>query len=91
MMTYKKITVTKEVEMVDDIICNKCGESLVHIVGDDTDVTCGLPECYVEGGYYSPCIEDGVSYSFDLCERCVLDLMKEFKHPAKRKDWNERD
>jgi len=75
MRTYKQVERT--VYEVDKIICNKCGKDTI---GDQCDGA--LQNAKVSGGYNSTHIEDGAQYSFDLCESCVVDLMKTFKHDA---------
>lgn len=83
MITKKRIT--REVEVIDDVFCNKCGESCEPWVSDDGRATGhGLIEAKVSGGYSSPVLPDGHSYCFSLCEKCLLELMKTFKHPAYR-------
>lgn len=86
MHTYKKITEIKDIEIVEDIICNRCGAIMNHDITGEPE---GLTECYIEGGYDSKYIGDGVSFKFDLCEGCVVELMKQFIIPAEKKDWNE--
>lgn len=65
-----------EVEEVDKIICNKCGcETKSSSYG-------GVCNVNVSGGYNSTYIADEAKYKFDLCEKCVFELMKTFKHSA---------
>ena len=68
----------KEVEVVDDVICNKCGCSM-KISESGSDEFYGLVGAVVCGGYFSEELEDGVKYSFDLCEKCLKEMFKEFK------------
>jgi hypothetical protein len=83
MITTKKIT--KEIEVIDNVFCNKCGESCEPWVSDNGRATGhGLIEAKVSGGYSSPILPDGHSYCFSLCEKCLVELMKTFKHPAYR-------
>ena len=70
-------TITKEVEEVDDIFCNKCGESLWHHYN-----FCGLESTYIQGCYGSPILDDGSAYKFSLCEACLDELFKTFKIPV---------
>lgn len=78
-------TKTVESEEVVDVICNKCGESCKE--NDCTDspgignVFCGLVEVSVDGGYFSPVFDDGIGYKFSVCERCLDEYFKTFKHP----------
>ena len=86
MKVYKKTT--KQVEIVDDIICNKCGESLKVFLGN-TGVHdfYGMAEVTVSGGYESEHIEDLTEYSFALCEKCLVELFKSFKIPVEEKEY----
>lgn len=67
MIINKKVS--KEIEEIEDVVCDKCGDSckLAHYSGD---------YC---GGYFSTHIPDGVAYTFDVCEKCLLEWMKTFK------------
>lgn len=81
MQFVKKKRVTREV--VEDIICNKCGESLkVDEDGVDTDFY-GLIGIEVQGSYYSPVFGGGDMYEFDLCEACLKKFFKTFKISSK--------
>jgi len=66
------------VEVVDDIICNRCGESCRH-----PSLSCnayGLVEAEVSGGFGAR-LGDMVRYTFSICERCLEQLFDGFKHP----------
>jgi hypothetical protein len=71
-----------KVEITEDRLCNKCGESLKV---NEQNYESG-PELYglmgvrIQGGYFSPWLEDGALYEFDLCEKCLKKLFKTFKH-----------
>lgn len=69
----EKIEVDKEI--LDDIICNKCGESCKDSSGMNYE---GLIEASVEGGYASK-LGDTVRYTFSLCENCLSALFDTFK------------
>lgn len=65
---------TKKVEVIKDILCNKCGNS------------CKKPhECMefatlsVHWGYFSKS-RDGEVHEAHLCQNCWEDITKEFKH-----------
>lgn len=68
---------TKPVTQVTEIFCNKCGLSCRSAI--PMDEFNGLIEAIVTGGYGSTHLEDGGVYKFTLCERCLVDLFKEFK------------
>lgn len=71
--------VKKQIEVIDDILCNKCGKSCKEDCGEDVIEYCGLIETTIEGGYFSPVLEDAVKYTFSLCEECLNELFKTFK------------
>jgi len=76
MLKYKTEVVTEKRELVADCICNKCGNSLK----DDMDMNYeGVVGAVGRGGYSSK-IGDDVFWRFDLCEVCLLELFKTFKH-----------
>jgi len=76
-MKVKK-KVVKEVEVVDDIICNNCGKSLS---GPEPGDFYGLVETMVRGGYSSDGLVDGEIYTFSLCETCLKKMFDAFKIP----------
>lgn len=66
---------TTQIEVTEDIICNKCGSSLK----DDCDMNYeGLIEVSFMGGYASK-IGDSLECRFSLCESCLIELFKTFK------------
>jgi hypothetical protein len=88
----KKKIVSREVEEIDDIVCNMCGESLkVYLDIEKTVFNFGgIENAEMICGYESKF--DGTSFSFSLCEKCVHKLLKKFKIPATIKDigfWQE--
>lgn len=63
--------------VVEDIICNGCGNSLK----DSCDMNFeGLCEAKITGGYASK-IGDMTQVSFSLCEDCLLTMFDKFTHP----------
>lgn len=75
--------VQKDVEEVDDLICNLCGETLKQIISTDGMYNfCGLEEVSMNCGYGS--LNDGTTFTFSLCEKCVEELMSRFKIPAEK-------
>lgn len=80
--------VQKDVEEVDDLICNLCGETLKQIISTDGMYNfCGLEEVSMNCGYGS--LNDGTTFTFSLCEKCVEELMSRFKVPAEVYDvWD---
>lgn len=81
MKKYEMRTETVTREIVADITCNKCQKSLARM-GPDNGFFGLRAEC--KGGYGShDGIQDGSTWKFDLCEECVLELMRTFSIPAK--------
>ena len=69
MKKYKFIT--KEIAELEDVICNKCGES--------TTTECGYEAmtCDAFWGYGST--RDGTQITFHLCEKCTYDFVSTLK------------
>jgi hypothetical protein len=72
----------RTVEIVVDVLCNKCGGSCVPKGRrpDDAYGPHGLIEAEVVGGYDSPVLPDGTTYQFSLCEGCLSALFATFVH-----------
>lgn len=67
MKIFKKKLV--ETNIIEDIICNKCGKSLRSKYNSTTFV--GLIDGFVQGSYFSDKLDDLVNYKFSICEECV--------------------
>lgn len=71
----------KEVKYIEDVLCNKCGDSL-KVLWDKNNKEefefYGLMTT-VSGGYNSTHLQDAVTYNFDLCEKCLVEYFKTFK------------
>ena len=78
MIITKQVKKEIEVDEIQNIICNRCGESCKDNSPEWTEY-CGLIEAKVEGRYSSPLISDETSYKFSLCEKCLLELFTTFK------------
>lgn len=83
MIIRKQVVVTKEVEQIHEVLCNMCGLSCrgekdnsepPYQMGDFL----GLIEETVMGGYFSEDFSDGDKYTFSMCEKCLLELFKQF-------------
>jgi hypothetical protein len=74
---------TKEVEVVTDVFCNKCGKSCKKRPGGFY----GLIDAVVTGGYGSNPLEDMTTYVFSLCEDCLHKIFQGFKIPVETHDW----
>lgn len=57
--------VTKQIEMIDQIVCDICG---VAINKNEHDIFDDFLHIEKTWGYNSN--KDGKSYSFDVCEKC---------------------
>ncbi len=72
----KTEVVSKEIEVISDIICNKCGNSCRSKIY--TSAFEGLLEVAVRGGYGSSHLGDNEEYVFSLCELCLIKFMDTF-------------
>jgi hypothetical protein len=72
--TYKK----KTVKVVDQVLCDCCGQSTTNIeqIGPDYAT---LESCW---GYGSP--NDGVKYDIQLCENCFYDILKTIRQKRQK-------
>lgn len=78
MKNYETQTIIKEV--VGSITCNKCGRT-ERVIGEKAD------RSYISNLFHSfdalfdyGSSHDEEKWSFDLCEDCLLDFVKSFKH-----------
>jgi hypothetical protein len=79
---HKKI-ITEEKDIIDNVICNRCGEPInttKNMCGDIMYVDyihCKNNIIYKE--YLPTYIE-----TFDLCEKCIDEIINNFKIPVKK-------
>lgn len=79
---------TPNEKVYEDLICNKCGDSLKTIMSTYGDYNfSGLEEVKAMGTYCSEPLLDGEIYIFSLCGQCTKDLMDSFKHPPEVRDY----
>jgi hypothetical protein len=71
--------VVKEVEEVQDYLCNRCGKTCHY--RDPDEPFAGLLEVEYVAGYFS-IFGDGDIYRFSLCELCLKELFASFKLAA---------
>lgn len=71
-------SVEKIIEVIDDVLCNKCGKTCML-----SRYPHGLIDAKVHGGYSSEAINDGDLFKFDICEKCFKELSETFVIPAK--------
>lgn len=78
-----KISHQKEIvkieEILDDIICNKCGESCNISTNKEKPEYYGLCEISYSGGYGSTALRDGCNYTFSVCEKCLKEFFDSCK------------
>lgn len=74
--------VTKNEKVIKDIICNNCGKSCQDKPHSSIKEYNGLIEVEVSGGYTSSFIEDGTTWRFSICEKCLDSITKKFKIPV---------
>lgn len=67
-------TETREVQVVDDILCDRCGLSIKGHIGNFNGVT-----FHGAGAYDSTHFPDMHSFRADVCEKCCAEWFKTFK------------
>lgn len=75
MRQYQKET--KEIEVVQKIVCNQCGKEIPVVNGREAE---GVFQVDYVWGYFSE--KDGERHTFDLCEKCYDELLCGFQIPA---------
>ena len=82
MKIKKYVTVSKQVEVILDVLCNMCGETMLRGSEGYKEVY-GLEDISYIGGYDSgPAIKDEDHLKFSLCENCLGSVISQFKIPA---------
>lgn len=76
MRTIKKVKAAETDRLVTKIVCNSCGKAAKH--PDCTDIT----PVDIEFSYGSE--QDGQTWSFDICDTCIKDIVAKFKVPPKK-------
>lgn len=71
----KSRTELKEIGIIEDIVCNKCGNSC-KVVDCENYFSCA--ELVVHWGYGSG--HDGEVHEAHLCEQCWEQIIKDFKY-----------
>lgn len=92
MIKTKLVKKEVEVEEIEDIICNNCGESLARGLLETPEFSYGLVEINYSGGWHSyetkgKFIWDGVTVTFSICEKCLDKMCQNFKIPPKHSDF----
>lgn len=75
-----KEKIEKEIEKIDDIICNKCGKSCRAY--PESSMFSGLLEYRFNGCYGSEPLEDMTGYIFSICNPCLKEIFDTFKIPV---------
>ena len=71
-------------EKVIEIYCNKCGKKIEvknQIAIED------VLSVDKKWGYFSK--KDGIMHSFDICESCYNEMIKDFRYPVDQKEYSE--
>ena len=71
-------------DQLEELYCNRCGRKIRvenHIVTD------GVLSLDYKWGYFSN--KDGKMHSFDLCEKCYDEIVRDFKYPINETGYNE--
>ncbi|MGV8173304.1 MAG: hypothetical protein ACP5M6_03765 [Methanobrevibacter sp.] len=68
--------VIKQEEVVDDVICNMCGNKVSRSLGE----ICDHVHVVQSWGYFSN--KDTERHTFDLCEDCYDKIVGQFKIPV---------
>ena len=75
-------TETREVQVIDDILCDKCGLSVKGHIGNLNGAT-----IHGSGSYDSTHFSDMCSFKADVCEKCCAEWFETFKrNPLKSED-----
>jgi len=74
MIKSHKETQVEEKDVVDDFVCNNCGNSCKDKCGINHE---GLLETSVCGGYAAK-LGDMVEYKFSICEDCLKEMFEKF-------------
>lgn len=81
-------TETREVQVVEDILCDRCGNSLKGHIGNLNGVVIRGSGSY--DSTHFPDRLDGGSFVVDVCEKCCAEWFETFKrNPLKDEDETE--
>ena len=78
MRTYKQIVKEITQNIVANIFCDKCGKTILVKKTEYNFIRGGQVE--MKFGYGSK--YDSDLYRFELCDECVENFLKSFKHPC---------
>lgn len=80
MKTYERIIIEDTKEIPTSVTCNKCGKSQ-ELTGDEWDrqmKLCKYQSVYISFGYGSKFDMD--QWNFEICEECLVEMVRNFKH-----------
>lgn len=77
MITHKEVVEERRIEVVDDVICNKCGKSC--LVGDPADFATFE---YATLGEHWGFLGGDFDRDHHLCRGCTDEIIATFKHKA---------
>lgn len=84
--------VMQEVDIIEDIKCNKCGCTCSNqnfsnelVASQNFKTYDGLINIKIQTSPWSKKFDSENQYIFSLCENCTLELVKTFKHPLESK------
>lgn len=69
---------------LEQMYCNRCGKKISL---ENGIVKEGILTVEQQWGYFSG--KDGKRHSFDLCEECYDEIVKNFKHPVEEQEYTE--
>ena len=80
MVRIQKTAVTE----LKELVCNRCGKKIKIDQGAAAEGVCTVQ---VQWGYFSR--KDGERHTFDLCEDCYDEIVREFTIPVKIEPYTE--
>lgn len=85
-----RVTKTEQraVEVVDDVTCDRCGESCRGHIGNINGINAVVCGAYDSTHFH----DDGQNVMIDVCEKCSAEWFATFKHnPLNRPQENDSD
>lgn len=71
-------------EKLEQLYCNRCGRK---IEVQNQIIQEGVLSVDYKWNYFSN--KDGMRHSFDLCEKCYDEMIRNFKYPIEETEYNE--
>jgi len=77
----------KEIIILEDILCNKCGKTCkIYIDREHKHYNYEGLRATVHAGFGSSL--DGLNLKFDLCDNCLIGLIKDFRIPFEAEEYD---